>query len=459
MLDPTSPLIDEAGASHSEGQRSYVLLADDNADMREYARRLLNPQYEVKVVADGKAALQAMHERRPDLLLSDVMMPRLDGFGLLTATRADPALRDLPVILLSARAGDEARVEGLDAGADDYLVKPFAARELLARVRSNLDLARMRRAAAEQIREEARRLELLNHAGSAIAAELDLERVVQIVTDAAVELTGAEFGAFFYNVPNDAGESYTLYTLSGESREACAGFPMPRNTNVFDPTFRGEGIVRSDDITRDPRYGQNPPYFGKTQGPVRSYLALPVVSRSGEVIGGLFFGHSAPGIFSERDELIAGGIAAQAAIAIDNARLYRASRQAAGKPSCVERRSGAACRGRNRGAHAHRGGVAAGAEDGGGRSAYRRRRARFQQPADGDLRRCRHLAAAAAIGTGIEPGSHPPCCAYDRRGWTTSGHSDAAPAGIRTPAGARCPSARCQQAGCWNVGAAAAHTG
>ncbi len=330
MLDPTSPLIDEAGASHSEGQRSYVLLADDNADMREYARRLLNPQYEVKVVADGKAALQAMHERRPDLLLSDVMMPRLDGFGLLTATRADPALRDLPVILLSARAGDEARVEGLDAGADDYLVKPFAARELLARVRSNLDLARMRRAAAEQIREEARRLELLNHAGSAIAAELDLERVVQIVTDAAVELTGAEFGAFFYNVPNDAGESYTLYTLSGESREACAGFPMPRNTKVFDPTFRGEGIVRSDDITRDPRYGQNPPYFGKTQGhlPMRSYLALPVVSRSGEVIGGLFFGHSAPGIFSERDELIAGGIAAQAAIAIDNARLYRASRQA-----------------------------------------------------------------------------------------------------------------------------------
>jgi DNA-binding response OmpR family regulator len=268
LLDPTSPLIDEAGASHSEGHRSYVLLADDNADMREYARRLLNPQYEVKVVADGKAALQAMHERRPDLLLSDVMMPRLDGFGLLAATRADPALRDLPVILLSARAGDEARVEGLDAGADDYLVKPFAARELLARVRSNLDLARMRRAAAEQIREEARRLALLNHAGSAIAAELDLERVVQIVTDAAVELTGAEFGTFFYNVLTDAGESYTRYTLSGESRDGCAGFPI-RNTKVFDPTFRGEGIVRSDDITRDPRYGQNPHYFGKKQGHLR----------------------------------------------------------------------------------------------------------------------------------------------------------------------------------------------
>ena len=90
------------------------------------------------------------------------MMPRLDGFGLLAAMREDPALRDLPVILLSARAGEEARVEGLDAGADDYLVKPFAARELLARVRSNLQLARIRREAAEQIREEAHRLELLN---------------------------------------------------------------------------------------------------------------------------------------------------------------------------------------------------------------------------------------------------------------------------------------------------------
>jgi signal transduction histidine kinase/DNA-binding response OmpR family regulator len=331
LLDPTSPLVAaDDRPSHPTGHRAYVLLADDNADMREYATRLLTPHYELKIVADGEAALQAMHARRPDLIVSDVMMPRLDGFGLLAATRADPELRDLPVILLSARAGDEARMEGLEAGADDYLVKPFAARELLARVRSNLDLAQMRREAAEQIREEARRLKLLNHAGNAIAAELDLERVVQIVTDAAVELTRAEFGAFLYNVPNDAGEAYTLYALSGAQREAFQEFPMPRNTKLFDVTFRGEGIVRSDDITRDPRYGHNSPYYGKPKShlPVRSYLAMPVASRSGEVIGGLFFGHSSPGVFGERAELIAGGIAAQAAIAIDNARLYRTSRQA-----------------------------------------------------------------------------------------------------------------------------------
>ncbi len=330
ILESATTLAGVTGIEPHPMVRPRVLLADDNADMRDYVMRLLGTQYDVRVVEDGEAALRAIREQRPDLLLSDVMMPRLDGFGLLAAMRADPQLRDLPVILLSARAGEEARVEGLDAGADDYLVKPFAARELLARVRSNLELARNRREAAEQIRDEARRLELLNRTGTAIAAQLDLERLVQTVTDAAVELTGAQFGAFFYNALNDAGESYTLYTLSGAPREAFADFPMPRNTKVFDPTFRGEGVIRSDDITRDPRYGQNPPYYGKPKGhlPVRSYLAAPVVSRSGEVLGGLFSGHSETGVFAERDELIAGGIAAQAAIAIDNARLYHASRQA-----------------------------------------------------------------------------------------------------------------------------------
>src|SRR5439155_23250271 len=136
-------------------------------------------------------------------------------------------------------------------------------------------------------------LEILNRAGSALAAETDLHALVQIVTDAGVELTGAEFGAFFYNVLNDSGESYMLYTLSGAPAEAFAKFPMPRNTAVFAPTFNGEGVVRSDDITADPRYGQNAPYHGRPPGhlPVRSYLAVPVVGRSGEVIGGLFFGH------------------------------------------------------------------------------------------------------------------------------------------------------------------------
>jgi PAS domain S-box-containing protein len=180
-----------------------------------------------------------------------------------------------------------------------------------------------------QAQEEARALEILNNTGVALAAELDLERLVQIVTDAGVELTQAQFGAFFYNVIDKDGESYTLYTLSGVSREAFAAFPMPRNTAIFEPTFRGLGTVRSGDILKDSRYGQNPPYHGMPKGhlPVRSYLAVPVVSRSGEVIGGLFFGHGDPGQFSERDERIITGVAAQAAVAIDNARLYQKSQQ------------------------------------------------------------------------------------------------------------------------------------
>jgi GAF domain-containing protein len=184
-----------------------------------------------------------------------------------------------------------------------------------------------RNEAEEAVREESRNLEILNRVGSAIASELDLERVVQMVTDAAVELTGAEFGAFFYNVINEKGESYTLYTLSGVDRSAFEKFPMPRNTHVFGPTFRGEGIVRSDDITKDPRYGKNPPYYGKPKGhlPVVSYLAVPVVGRTGEVIGGLFFGHPEPGRFKPRHERLMEGIAAQAAIAIDKAQLYRAA--------------------------------------------------------------------------------------------------------------------------------------
>jgi signal transduction histidine kinase len=121
-----------------------ILLADDNADMRDYVRRLLAPHWTVEVVADGQAALEAVHARRPDLVLTDVMMPHLDGFGLLRALRADDATRSIPVILVSARAGEESRVEGLEAGADDYLVKPFSARELLARVNAHLQLSRSR---------------------------------------------------------------------------------------------------------------------------------------------------------------------------------------------------------------------------------------------------------------------------------------------------------------------------
>ena len=160
LLEPPNVLASLGAAEAIDGQaRPRILLADDNADMRDYVARLLRPTYQVHAVADGAAALEAARQMRPDLILSDVMMPSLDGFGLLAAIRADPALADLPVVLLSARAGEEARVEGLEAGADDYLVKPFSARDLFARVRSNLELARLRRQAKDALLQANDRLE------------------------------------------------------------------------------------------------------------------------------------------------------------------------------------------------------------------------------------------------------------------------------------------------------------
>jgi signal transduction histidine kinase len=165
-----------AGRAPAGSESRRILLADDNADLRYYIERLLESHgHEVHSVADGEAALSALHERRPDLLITDIMMPGLDGFGLLREVRADLALRDLPVIILSARAGEEAKVEGFDAGADDYLVKPFSARELLARVAAVTAMAILRREAREAVeasealaREQAERVQLALEAGAII---------------------------------------------------------------------------------------------------------------------------------------------------------------------------------------------------------------------------------------------------------------------------------------------------
>jgi signal transduction histidine kinase len=164
-----APLVagDAAGAARVSTAGARILVADDNQDLRDYLRRLLSAHWVVDAVADGEAALERATAAPPDLVLADVMMPKRDGFALLRALRENPSTRTLPVILLSARAGEEARVEGLDAGADDYLIKPFSARELVARVNTHLELARVRREAdverqkllaiAEQARCEAER--------------------------------------------------------------------------------------------------------------------------------------------------------------------------------------------------------------------------------------------------------------------------------------------------------------
>ena len=195
------------------------------------------------------------------------------------------------------------------------------------------DVSSARSAEAERLRlleENAAVTAALNDVGAIVASDLDRDKVVQAVTDAATGLTTAEFGAFFYNVIDESGESYTLYTISGVPRDAFSQFPMPRNTQVFEPTFKGTGVVRSADITKDPRYGHNPPHHGMPAGhlPVRSYLAVPVKGRSEQVIGGLFFGHSEADRFTDSHERLAVGIASWASVALENARMYMVVQEA-----------------------------------------------------------------------------------------------------------------------------------
>jgi CheY-like chemotaxis protein len=145
--------------------RPLIVVADDNYDMRQYLARMLSERYQVEAVADGEAALASIRKQPPELVLTDVMMPNLDGFGLLRELRRDPTTRNIPIILLSARAGEESRVEGMEKGADDYLVKPFSARELLARVQTHLELARVRKKSEEALSRRTAQFEtLLNEA-------------------------------------------------------------------------------------------------------------------------------------------------------------------------------------------------------------------------------------------------------------------------------------------------------
>lgn len=188
---------------------------------------------------------------------------------------------------------------------------------------TNTDVDEVRRS-REALQEETRMLEILDSTGKAIASDLNLEKIVQTVTDSATALTGAKFGAFFYTTVNQQGEALVLFTLSGAPRHAFEKFGHPRATPLFGPTFKGEAPIRCEDVTKDPRYGKMAPHFGMPAGhlPVRSYLAVPVISRSRDIIGGLFFGHPEPGMFNARTEKLVVGMAAQAAIAIDNAKLF-----------------------------------------------------------------------------------------------------------------------------------------
>lgn len=204
-----------------------ILLIDDNTDMRNYVKRLLSDQeYEVETASDGIIALSMIQRQFYDLVLSDVMMPQLDGFGLLQILRADPIMQDIPVILLSARAGEESRIEGLAAGADDYLVKPFSARELIARVEATLKMVTIRQEAA--LREQALRIE-------AEAASEQLKNILSQINDLFLTLDAE--GNFIY-VNDHVSELIEIPTEQLLRENIWKLFPDVVNTSFYNEVER-----------------------------------------------------------------------------------------------------------------------------------------------------------------------------------------------------------------------------
>jgi PAS domain S-box-containing protein len=202
--------------------------------------------------------------------------------------------------------------------------------DVVGLIGASIDITERKRE-QERARTEAEMLDVLNRTGALLAGELDLDALLQSVTNAATKLTGARYGAFFHNDPDKPGHPSRLYALAGAPREAFDRLGQPRPTALFQPSFNGGAPIRIDDLLQDARFGLSGPHHGLPAGhvPVRSYLAVSVMSRRGEVIGGLVFGHPEPGMFGERSERLAVGIAAQAAVAIDNARLYADAQRAA----------------------------------------------------------------------------------------------------------------------------------
>jgi PAS domain S-box-containing protein len=248
-------------------RRSRVLVADDNPDLRRYLSSLLAGQFEVEAVSDGEAALRVIRDRPPDLLISDVMMPERDGYELIEALRSSPETQDLPIILLSARAGEEAAIRGLVAGADDYLPKPFSGRELLARVRAHLDQANLRREAAAELRAEQWRLEqtVQQMPAGVMLAEAPSRRIV-LSNRQAAEILGHGI------VPHDGGDydGYQLYTLKRERLRRDEG-PLAQ------AMLSGE-IVEDQDML----------YIrGDGRTIVVRISAAPVRDEAGEVVGGV----------------------------------------------------------------------------------------------------------------------------------------------------------------------------
>jgi PAS domain S-box-containing protein len=287
------------------GERNYILVADDNADMRDYIRHLLSPRWNVEAVADGQAALEAARRHKPDLVLADTMMPHLDGMALLSELRRDPELGTVPVVLLSARAGESEREEGLNAGADDYLGKPFSARELVARVSSRLALARLR---AEELASMSR----LNELSARLVAAADLPSLLDEILDAAMALQKADFG----NIQIRDTKSGALEVLAqrGFPPEflATSGIIAVDENTVCGMALHERRRIIVEDVLTDPRVALHRQVA--ISAGFRALQSTPLFERvSGEPVGILTTYFRNPHRSSDRDLRLTDTYAQQAA--------------------------------------------------------------------------------------------------------------------------------------------------
>jgi serine phosphatase RsbU (regulator of sigma subunit)/DNA-binding response OmpR family regulator/anti-sigma regulatory factor (Ser/Thr protein kinase) len=301
--------------------------------MRCYVARLLRPYWKVETVGDGLTALEAARRQVPDLVLTDVMMPGMNGFELLHALRKEPKTSRVPVVMLSARAGGEAAIEGLDAGADDYLIKPFTARELIARVRANLERARVREEAARQANEHARVLHGLAEAATVLTSAASLDEVLDAVTVQARELIGAHQSITRMTSNQDWAQEATAASVS-DKYAAFKYAAFKECAEVSDCSGISALVCRENrplrmtqlELESHPEWNR-PGAAARQQPPMRGWLAAPLVAADGSNLGLIQLSDKFEGDFTERDEDILVQLAAIASVRIERARADDRARQ------------------------------------------------------------------------------------------------------------------------------------
>jgi signal transduction histidine kinase/DNA-binding NarL/FixJ family response regulator len=307
-------------------QAVRILLVDDNADMRAYVTRLLGARYLVEAVADGATALEVARARPPDLVLADVMMPGLDGFELLRALRSNPRTATLPVILLSARAGEEARVEGLEAGADDYLVKPFSARDLIASVGAHLALDSARTVVTR-----------LHHLTVALSAAMTFDDVADAVIRHGLEALGAMRGAIWLLAAD--GSTLTTIRASGYTAALLAPwreFPAEAPVPIADAVRAREPLIFESLEERNVQYAHLPLPESAVGG---ALIALPLVFGD-RAVGGLGLVFATARHFDAQERAALRTLGELCAQALERARLYEAERLARAEAEAGHRRLG-----------------------------------------------------------------------------------------------------------------------